>query len=674
MEQEPDKITQGPASLDLPPLLEADGAWDAGAPVPFLALARAFDDIEELDGRLDKTARFATLLRHVMRLTPEDLVPVLYLAASKVAPDYMGDDATQLQIGDAILMKAVAEGSGRTLAAVKKEFKKKGDLGTVAQAARSKQNRLSFGIKPKTLTARGVLATFRKISAMKGNQVQAKKANLIKAMFVAARGSEPVFIVRGLQGKMRIGLAFSSVQVALADAVMLTPLAAAVTSKGKGKGKSDVVGGRVANACALMARGEFETWVTGTRGESTVLLKRVYNEYPNLDDISAHLLAHGFAGLHEAVHAVPGIPIKPMLAQRPKGLENVVERFDGAPFTCEYKYDGERCQVHRLADGSVRVYTRSSGDVTAKYPDMAARLPTQLKEGCTDFIVDGEVVAWDPATEKILPFQQLSHRGRKDVKADDVSVEVCLFLFDVLYINGASIMDDHTLEQRRGVMREWFIETKGQLQYTTFLNCDNIEDMQAFLNVAVAAQTEGLIVKSLRERSGYLPGERSFNWLKVKKDYLKSMQDSVDLVPIAAWFGKGKRTGGYGAFLLACWDEDSEQFQTCCKIGTGFSEENLKEFHARLSQHTLDGKRSWYDVTDTFKPDVWLDATETWEVRAADLSISPAHTGAMDRVKAGKGIALRFPRFLRVRDDKAPQQCTSSVEIGELYQAQASVA
>ena len=134
--------------------------------------------------------------------------------------------------------------------------------------------------------------------------------------------------------------------------------------------------------------------------------------------------------------------------------------------------------------------------------------------------------------------------------------------------------------------------------------------------------------------------------------------------------------GRKGGRARACVQpgEDSEQFQTCCKIGTGFSEENLKEFHARLSQHTLDGKRSWYDVTDTFKPDVWLDATETWEVRAADLSISPAHTGAMDRVKAGKGIALRFPRFLRVRDDKAPQQCTSSVEIGELYQAQASVA
>ncbi len=208
---------------------------------------------------------------------------------------------------------------------------------------------------------------------------------------------------------------------------------------------------------------------------------------------------------------------------------------------------------------------------------------------------------------------------------------------------------------------------------------DHTEDgdttiLEEFLDTAVKGQCEGLMVKTLDENASYQPSYRSLNWLKLKKDYLEGMGDSVDLVPIGAYHGRGKRTGVFGAYLLACYDVDTEEYQSVCKIGTGFSDEDLKSLSQGLLGKTIKEKSTQYNVSPSLECDVWFDACQVWEVKAADLSKSSTHKGAIDKTgESGRGIGLRFPRFERLRDDKRPDQATTSDQILDMYYAQDSI-
>lgn len=160
------------------------------------------------------------------------------------------------------------------------------------------------------------------------------------------------------------------------------------------------------------------------------------------------------------------------------------------------------------------------------------------------------------------------------------------------------------------------------------------------------------MVKTLTTNATYEPSKRSFNWLKLKKDYLDTeMGDSLDLVVVGADFGKGKRTGTYGAFLLACWNEDRERLETVCKVGTGFSDEVLKEVYEILNPLEVNNAPSNLKYKDK-NVDTWLQPQVVWEIKAADLSLSPIYQAAVGEVDPEKGIALRFPRYIRSRTDK----------------------
>jgi DNA ligase 1 len=179
--------------------------------------------------------------------------------------------------------------------------------------------------------------------------------------------------------------------------------------------------------------------------------------------------------------------------------------------------------------------------------------------------------------------------------------------------------------------------------------------------------------------SHYEPSRRSQNWLKVKKDYLSGVGDSLDLVVLGAYYGAGKRTGWYGAFLLACWNPSTEQYESVCNIGTGFSEAILDELHKELSQHVIERAKPFYAHSSSSKdhPDVWFDAKFVWEVKTADLTLSPKYRAAISELagsSGGKGVSLRFPRFIQKREDKKPEMATTSRQIADMYQKQESVA
>ena len=444
-----------------------------------------------------------------------------------------------------------------------------------------------------------------------------------------------------------------------------------------------------------------------------------------------------------------------MLAKPTKGLSEVLDRFSNCAFTCEYKYDGERAQIHMMADGSVHVFSRNSEDNSTKYPDIAALMPRAAKAGVTSAILDAEAVAVDAKTGAIQPFQVLSTRKRKDVgSADEVTVKVCVYAFDLLYLNGESYLQ-RPLSARREALHNSFEVLPHEFQFAVSSDAADVEELQgcallrgsirrpirrppppafgrrrggdgagtgrrwdgdgvgtgcewgggglgtarfpchlrlpllaakpsarlavpaiptAVLEASIKGNCEGLMVKTLDVDATYEPSRRSLNWLKVKKDYLQGMTDSCDLVPIGAYFGKGKRTGVYGAYLIACYNPDDESYESVCKIGTGFNDAALESLHAALSEKTIDAPRAYYRTPDwaaNQMPDVWFEPCQVWEVLAADLSISPVHMAAAGLVDSQKGIALRFPRYLRTRDDKGVEDATSSEQIAQMYQDQA---
>lgn len=407
------------------------------------------------------------------------------------------------------------------------------------------------------------------------------------------------------------------------------------------------------------------------------------------------MVEHGLFNLGENCKLQPGVPLKPMLAKPTKSITEVLDRFEGKEFTCEYKYDGERAQIHYVAPDAIQhypaakttlqqdagvkglssIFSRNSEDLSKKYPDILAKLHTWIKPETKSFVLDCETVAWDTEKKKVLPFQQLMTRKRKDVKAEDVKVKVCVFAFDILFLNGEATVKK-SLRERRELLQAAFEPVEGEFAFAQFGNLKEIEEIQTLLDDSVKASCEGLMVKMLdTEESGYEPSKRSRNWLKVKKDYLSGIGDSLDLVVLGAYYGKGKRTSVYGAFLLAAYNPHSQVYETVCNIGTGFSEAILEELHSQLSEHVIDRPKPFYrhSTVKNDQPDVWFEARFVWEVKTADLTLSPRYMAAIDDMGVHKGISLRFPRFIKQRDDKKPEEATTTKAVAEMYRKQESV-
>uniref|UniRef100_A0A8C2D9A1 DNA ligase n=1 Tax=Cyprinus carpio TaxID=7962 RepID=A0A8C2D9A1_CYPCA len=540
----------------------------------------------------------------------------------------------------------------RQLDKIKAEAQEKGDLGLVAESSRSNQ-RMMFA--PANLTAGGVFNKLKEIANMSGNSAMNKKIDIIKGLFVACRFSEARYIVRSLAGKLRIGLAEQSVLTALSQAVCLSPpgqeFPPAVLDAGKG-----------------MSAENRRVWLE----EKALILKQTYCEMPNYDAIIPVLMKEGIDELPNHCKLTPGVPLRPMLAHPTKGVGEVMKRFDEASFTCEYKYDGERAQIHILENGEVRIFSRNQEDNTSKYPDIISRIPQVKKENVRSCVLDSEAVAWDREKKQIQSFQVLTTRKRKDVDASEIKVQVCVYAFDLLYLNGESLVRE-PLSKRRALLRESFEEKEGEFVFARSLDSDNTESIAEFLEQSVRDSCEGLMVKTLEKHATYEIAKRSHNWLKLKKDYLEGVGDTVDLCVIGAYLGKGKRAGSYGGFLLACYDEENEEFQSVCKIGTGFKDEDLEQHYSFLKEHILPKPRPYYRVDQSAEPDVWLEAVQVWEVKCADLSLSPVYKAAMGLVDPEKGISLRFPRYLRIRDDKKPEDATTGSQIADLYKKQQQI-
>ncbi len=250
------------------------------------------------------------------------------------------------------------------------------------------------------------------------------------------------------------------------------------------------------------------------------------------------MLEHGIFNLKDNCKLQPGVPLKPMLAKPTKAITEVLDRFEGEKFTCEYKYDGERAQIHYVSKdspqqyhgpksstskppsgGLAAIFSRNSEDLSKKYPDILAKLNTWVKPETKSFVLDCETVAWDLVEKKVLPFQQLMTRKKKDVKVEDVKVKVCVFAFDLLFYNGEAIVEK-SLRERRELLRSSFTPVEGEFSFASSMNGQELDEIQQFLDESMKASCEGLMVKMLDgKESGYEPSKRSRNWLKVFRSF-----------------------------------------------------------------------------------------------------------------------------------------------------------
>jgi DNA ligase-1 len=572
-------------------------------------------------------------------------------------------------------VRALAEATGRSDARVKADLAESGDLGRVAFAARATQRTM---FAPATLTIRSVFAAFRSIAASAGTGAQDRKRGAIVKLLAAARGHEAGYVIRALQGKLRIGLAEQTVLTSLAHAAEL-----AHGGSGGGGGKKAPPSSR-ASSSSIAAAAARAAALANRLEAAAQAVKRAYCECPSYDVLIPALLAAPPASLPDTVAFTVGVPVRPMLAKPTTGVSEVLDRAAAAAggagdgLLAEYKYDGERAQVHVRPPGCgggggaaprVAIYSRNSEDNTSKFPDVAAAVLAGLAPGVTSLVLDAEVVAIDRAAGKLLPFQVLASRKRVADPANPGG-PVALFAFDCLHRNGETLLN-RPLAERRAALAASLATTPGVLELAVGSATRDPEALAAFLDEAVAAGTEGLIVKGLA--STYEPSRRSTHWLKLKKDYLDGVGDTFDVVPIGAWHGRGKRRGVYGAYLLAVWDDETEEFQTISKIGTGFSEEALEALSTGLAPYVIAGPRPYYVWGEACAPDVWFEPAAVWEVKAADLSLSPVHRAAAGKADPARGVSIRFPRLVRVREDKAPEQATTAEQVAEMYARQVTV-
>jgi len=393
------------------------------------------------------------------------------------------------------------------------------------------------------------------------------------------------------------------------------------------------------------------------------IIEKAYNISSDLGLIAKILAEEGLEKIKSITPKI-GIPIRPMLCERLPSPEEILEKL-GGKCLAEYKYDGERVQIHKEGD-KIWIFSRRLENITHHYPDIVEMAKKHIKS--REAIVDGECVAINVDTGEILPFQELMHRRRKyGIEEAMKEFPASVFLFDCLYNEGESLIDK-PLEERRKILRE-IVEEGERFKLSEAKLVTTVEEMEEIFERAISDGCEGIVAKSLGSDSIYQAGARGFLWIKLKRSYQSKMVEPVDLVIVGAFMGRGRRAGTYGALLLAAYDRNKDMFVTIAKCGSGFTDEDLENLPEILGEYKIERKHP--RVFSKIDADVWFVPQKVIEVIGDEITLSPVHTCAMDVIRAGSGLAIRFPRFTgRWRDDKGPEDATTVDEIIEMYKKQ----
>lgn len=723
------------------------------APLSYAMLAQMFAELTATTKRIAKLEalrctfwKVITALGGIDSTRPrhEDarvLTCALDLILGKLSlPEKEGNsrNAVTLQVSGAAVSTAVQTVTGVSRNLLRQSYRDLGDLGDVAAkyflsrssaqqffVAQTESSKSPSSPELSLVRVHELLYEIATVSPGTGSQKNRQQL-LVKLLRASKDKVELCFLVRTLLGNMRLGATIKTVLQGLSTAVREFEL------------------DNSAKASFLLDRKE--------QARIGDMVQETYHICPRLDEIARALLEGGVEYAQKTCSLSIGFPVQPMLANPAHSLEQVRKFMSDEKnktdlcALAEWKYDGVRCQAHW--DGStVRLFSRHLLDNSEQFPDVAEYLLQARSDSVHSFILDSEIVGvYMDATKgkfRMLPFQDLStRRGSQSVERDRVQVRI--YAFDLLYLNGESLLKV-PFWKRRKLLQEVFKETLGfaHAQSVGLATFDD-ELLRATLEQAVTDGAEGLMIKLTGEgyhapnadvscrTFGYESGTRSQLWLKLKRDYVVGYADTIDVVPIGAWYGNGRKAqkGFLSPILFAVYDEDEGAFRSISrcmsftdamyqaiknfyfhgkpypeKVGSGDpkvdaatvvqesnashvvasddeSLEDMEDQTAEVADGLLEGRVNCYTTTppSTYiitneTPSIWFKPMEVFEVSFADLSLSQAHTagaGLLDDPQ-GRGVAMRFPRFKRRRPDKSVEQATTTVQIAQLFGQQSKM-
>ena len=568
-----------------------------------------YEQLEATTKRLEMTDILAALLS---KTPPAVIDKVVYMTLGELYPAYVG---LELGVAEKLAARAIRQVSGAGEKELNELFSRHGDLGTVAELLlRTKEQTTLF---VQELTVEEVYSSLEKIAKASGPGAVNVKTAVLSKLLAMATPVEAKHIIRIVTGKMRLGVADMTILDALAKAF----------------------------------------------GGDREVYERAYNLSSDIGLVAKTAAVEGVEGVSKFRVRV-GIPVRCMLAERLSSAVEILEKMDGVGFT-EYKYDGERMQIHKAGE-KVWIFSRRQENITQQYPDVVEAVEKYVK--AAEAILECEAVPLDPDTGETLPFQELMHRKRKkQIERAAEEYPVALYFFDILYVDGEDMTTKPFLERRK--MLEKVIVEDERVKLSTGLLTHSPEEVEKIFAEAVEAGCEGVIVKSVGEDSVYRAGARGWQWIKFKRDYRSEMIDTVDLVVVGAFHGRGRRRGKFGALLTAVYNEERDVFQTVCKVGSGFKDEDLERFTEMINQLKIPHKHA--RVESLMTPDVWVEPSIVLEIIGAEVTLSPVHTCAWGVLKEGYGLGIRFPRYTgRLRTDKKPEDATTDKEIVEMYRRQ----
>ena len=579
----------------------------------FSVIARTFERMEKTKKRLELTDILVELFKNI----PQEIVSnVVYLLQGIIRPQFEG---VELGIAERLAIKAISKSSGLTIKKIEDDYNKGGDLGETASNMLKQKTQTTFSTE--TITLEKVYETLFKIANLGGKGSQDLKMKYISSLLNGATPIEAKFVLKILLGTLRLGIAENTVMDALAIAF------------------------------------------TGKK-ENRIQIENAYNVSSDLGKVSEIVLREGLDGIKKFQISLFN-PIRPMLADRVKSEKEAIDKISGE-FAAEYKLDGERAQIHKQKN-KIILFSRRLENITQYYPDIVDNIGKFLNTN--EGIFEAEIVAINENSGEFLPFQELMHRRRKH-KLEKAVLEypITVNFFDILYLDGKNCLD-LPYYQRRKFLEDVVTEDK-LVKLVPKMIVKSESEIESVLENSINAGCEGLMLKVLN--APYRAGLRGGNWLKLKREYQNELGDSLDLVVIGAFFGRGRRTGKYGTLLLATYNAANDTFPSICKVGTGFTDESLDQLYQILSNKVTLKKNP--RIVSEMTADIWFQPELIIEVVGSEITLSPIHKTALNVIRKGSGFALRFPKFTgKVRIEQSVESASTDEEVISLYKSQAKI-
>jgi len=573
----------------------------------FSVVADVFDMLESTSGRIEMAQIFANLLKRANKSIVRHLV---YVSTGVLAPSYEG---IELGLGEQYGIRAIARAFGYTESHVDNLFEEKGDLGTVAEILC--ETKRQGNLFPKSLTFEHVYSSFVKIAKTSGKGSQDLKIKLLMELLTNAMPNEAKYIIRFVLGQLRLGIR---------EATIIDALSMVKSSDKSWKDKLD----------------------------------RAFNITSDLGYVAELFLKD--PGLIDGLKVSPFKPLMPALAERLPTAEEIVDKL-GGKCAVESKYDGMRMQIHKQGS-RVEIYSRKLEKLTSMFPDVVSDV---LKIPYQSIIFEGETLAFDSENNRFYSFQETIRRRRKhSIGKVSKELPMFVFVFDVMYIDGKDMTDVPYIERRNKIESVFPVSS---IKPSEMHIVSNPEELESLFENTISRGLEGVIAKDLN--APYTAGKRKFAWIKLKKSYGSSM-DTIDGVIVGYYFGKGHRSEfGIGGVLVAVMDDQTGSLETVAKVGSGFTEVEMKNLKSKLDEIRISVPDRRIHAPNVDIVDVWVKPKIVVEVAFDNITLSLVHTCCFDK-STKKGYALRFPRIVRFRDDKSISEITLSNEVKEMYDLQ----